>query len=74
MQKNDYSYVSDVIGKRKLRNILLQIGYSGHEEHYVLTLGAVALGARIVERHFTLDNSMKGSDHSWCQIQKPILR
>ena len=31
---------------------------------YIPTLGAVALGARIVERHFTLDRSARGSDHA----------
>jgi sialic acid synthase len=42
------------------------IGYSGHEDDgHVATLGAVALGAKIIERHFTLDKSMKGSDHRW---------
>ena len=42
----------------------MKIGYSGHEANFLMTLAAVALGARIVERHFTLDNSMKGSDHA----------
>lgn len=40
------------------------IGYSGHEEGIVPTLGAVALGARFVERHITLDKTMWGSDHA----------
>lgn len=39
------------------------IGYSGHEPGLWTTLCAVAMGARIVERHITLDRSMKGSDH-----------
>lgn len=39
------------------------LGYSGHEEGFVATLGAVALGAKVVERHVTLDKSLKGSDH-----------
>ena len=30
---------------------------------FVPTLGAVALGAQIVERHITLDKGMKGNDH-----------
>lgn len=42
----------------------LNIGYSGHESGYIPTLGAVAKGAVVIERHFTLDKSMKGSDHS----------
>ncbi|CAH1399460.1 unnamed protein product [Nezara viridula] len=40
------------------------IGYSGHEVGYNLTLAAVALGAKIVERHITLDKTWKGNDHS----------
>jgi len=40
------------------------IGYSGHEVGLWTTLCAVAMGARIVERHITLDRAMKGSDHA----------
>lgn len=41
------------------------IGYSGHEKSgHVITLGAVALGACLVERHFTLDHTMRGPDHA----------
>ena len=39
------------------------IGYSGHETGVATTVGAVALGACVVERHFTLDRTMKGGDH-----------
>jgi sialic acid synthase len=41
------------------------IGYSGHEEGIVPSLGAIALGAAIVERHFTVDQSLKGSDQRY---------
>ena len=40
------------------------IGYSGHEVGLFTTLCAVALGAQIVERHFTLDRSSWGSDQA----------
>ncbi len=40
------------------------VGYSGHEEGYVPTLAAVVLGACYVERHLTLDRSMRGSDQA----------
>jgi N-acetylneuraminate synthase len=40
------------------------IGYSGHEVGLAPTWAAVALGATFVERHITLDRSMKGSDHA----------
>ena len=39
------------------------IGYSGHEEGFISTICAIGLGARVVERHITLDKDMKGSDH-----------
>lgn len=42
----------------------LPFGYSGHEIDMLPTIVAVAQGAQIVERHFTLDKKMKGSDHS----------
>jgi N-acetylneuraminate synthase len=40
------------------------IGYSGHETGLSTTVTAVALGASFVERHFTLDRAMWGSDHA----------
>ncbi len=42
----------------------LPVGYSGHELGSLPTIAAVAKGACIVERHITLDRTMKGSDHS----------
>ena len=47
--------------KSRFRNH--RIGYSGHETGYIPTLGAVAKGATIIERHITLDKNMRGSDH-----------
>jgi len=40
------------------------VGYSGHERGIAISAAAVALGASIVERHITLDRSMKGPDHA----------
>ena len=40
------------------------VGYSGHETGLVPTVVAVGLGANIVERHFTLDRAMWGTDQS----------
>ena len=39
------------------------VGYSGHERGYQIPVAAVALGAKIIEKHFTLDRSMEGNDH-----------
>jgi len=40
------------------------VGYSGHERGISVSLGAVGIGACIIERHFTLDRSMEGPDHA----------
>lgn len=39
------------------------VGYSGHERGHHVPLAAVALGARIIEKHFTLDKTAEGNDH-----------
>ncbi|MDX1903378.1 MAG: N-acetylneuraminate synthase family protein [Thermonemataceae bacterium] len=39
------------------------IGFSDHTEGIVAALGAVALGACFVEKHFTLDKNLEGPDH-----------
>lgn len=39
------------------------VGYSGHERGFHVPVAAVALGATIVEKHFTVDRGMEGNDH-----------
>ena len=39
------------------------VGYSGHERGFHVALAAVALGARIIEKHFTVDRDLEGNDH-----------
>ncbi|WP_243545192.1 N-acetylneuraminate synthase family protein [Pseudodesulfovibrio tunisiensis] len=41
----------------------LPVGYSGHERGIGPSVAAAALGACLVERHFTLDKTFKGTDH-----------
>ena len=41
----------------------LTVGYSDHSEGIVVPVLATALGATIIEKHFTLDKTMKGPDH-----------
>jgi N-acetylneuraminate synthase len=48
----------------KLKDIHPLVGYSGHERGIAVTLAAVGLGAKIVERHFTIDRNMEGPDHA----------
>ncbi|RWS07891.1 sialic acid synthase-like protein [Dinothrombium tinctorium] len=44
------------------------IGYSGHENGIEISLAAVAIGAKVLERHFTLDKRMKGTDQK-CSLE-----
>ena len=39
------------------------VGYSGHERGHHVALAAVALGARIIEKHISLDRNSVGNDH-----------
>jgi sialic acid synthase SpsE/sugar phosphate isomerase/epimerase len=47
-----------------LREIHPFIGYSGHERGIAVSIGAVAMGAAVIERHITLDREMEGPDHA----------
>ncbi|PIN86299.1 N-acetylneuraminate synthase [Candidatus Woesearchaeota archaeon CG10_big_fil_rev_8_21_14_0_10_44_13] len=40
------------------------VGYSGHELGIAISLAVAVMGACVVERHFTLDRTMKGGDHA----------
>lgn len=40
------------------------VGYSDHTEGLTIALAAAALGASVIEKHFTLDRSMRGPDHT----------
>ena len=44
-------------------NLGLEIGFSDHTIDYKASLYSICLGATYIEKHFTLDKSMKGPDH-----------
>lgn len=39
------------------------VGYSGHERGINIAIGAAALGAKVIEKHFTHDRTQEGNDH-----------
>lgn len=39
------------------------VGYSGHERGWSVPIAAVAMGAKVIEKHFTLDKTQEGNDH-----------
>lgn len=41
----------------------LPVGYSDHTMGAEISVSAVSLGARVIEKHFTLDRKMEGPDH-----------
>ena len=41
------------------------IGFSGHDSGIAMAIAAYVLGARIVEKHFTLNRAMKGTDQAF---------
>lgn len=41
----------------------LEVGYSDHTNGIEVSVAAVALGATVIEKHFTLDRNMEGPDH-----------
>lgn len=49
------------------------VGYSDHTPGTLLPAVAVALGAVVIEKHLTLDRTLKGTDHA-CSLQPDELR
>tara|TARA_B100002051_G_C16227998_1_gene389049 strand:- start:2 stop:532 length:531 start_codon:yes stop_codon:yes gene_type:complete len=49
--------------KEKFPNVIL--GLSDHTSGHSTVLGAIALGARMIEKHFTINNNLDGPDHKF---------
>ena len=50
--------------KKRFKNRVKDIGFSGHHLGIAVDVAAYTLGATWIERHFTLDRTWKGTDHS----------
>ncbi|MCL6294670.1 N-acetylneuraminate synthase family protein [Jejuia spongiicola] len=48
----------------KYKNIVKHIGFSGHHLGIAVDVAAYTLGANIIERHYTIDRTWKGTDHA----------
>ena len=64
----------NVITLLRERYAPLLVGYSGHEKDILPSLAAVVLGARSIERHFTLDKRLPGPDHGTVSLEPSEFR
>lgn len=51
--------------KEKYGNRVKEIGFSGHHKGIAIDIAAYTLGATVIERHYTLDRTWKGTDRSF---------
>ncbi len=49
------------------------VGFSSHDNGIAMAVAAFVLGSRIVEKHFTLNRALKGTDHVF-SLEPPGLR
>ena len=65
---SDYPAVIEDCNLRAMRTLAhsfhVPVGYSDHTIGDTVALAAVALGACVIEKHFTLDRSLSGPDHA----------
>lgn len=63
-KQENFKYINlNVLKTYAIRYPHMVLGLSDHTPGHSTVLGAIALGARVIEKHFTLDNTQNGPDH-----------
>lgn len=64
----EYPAPKDEINLRAMQTMRerfgLEVGYSDHTQGIEIPVAAVAMGATVIEKHFTIDRTMEGPDHA----------
>lgn len=60
----DICLLDILILKDNYGEVIKSIGFSGHHLGIAVDMAAYTLGANVIERHFTLDRTWKGTDHA----------
>lgn len=64
---SEYPTVAQDVNLRAMQSIRdafgVRVGYSDHTQGIEISIAAVALGATVIEKHFTLDRQLPGPDH-----------
>lgn len=69
--KENYNYCNlNVLKQFAVDYPNVVLGLSDHTAGHATTLGAIALGARVIEKHFTDDNNQEGPDHGFAMNPK----
>lgn len=62
----NFKYINlNVLKSYAIRYPGMVLGLSDHTPGHATVLGAIALGARVIEKHFTADNNQVGPDHAF---------
>ena len=76
---SSYPPNEDEINLKYIKNLIkkfpnYEIGYSGHERGYFPSLISIFYGSKVIERHITTDNKLKGPDHNSSLTKKDFKK